>query len=219
MCIGHCDLRFHLRNLLGFISLSAKSESDDRGARRPQHANPPAKRLFVNNTAVVESGGCLYCRRPRDDNTLLVALRQLLPADNSCSRQQQSDKVFMRAKASAVDQNLGIYLYALRPQATLHAFGERPLAMALFHEAGTRVALDPFVVAATFDLTPGEARVAVAMASGAAPEDIAKRHAVPINTVRTQLASIFGKTGVTRQAELVSLLASLPMAARGLGDP
>ena len=113
---------------------------------------------------------------------------------------------------------LGLYLYALRPRETLYAFGDQPLAMLLLHEPGHRVELDPFVVAAAFDMTPGESRGAVAMAQGKSLEPIAQRHAVTINTVRSQLQTILDKTGTTRQAELVSLLAALPMAALRLGS-
>ena len=113
---------------------------------------------------------------------------------------------------------LGLYLYGLRPEKTLHAFGDQPLAMLLMHEPGRAIELDPFVVAAAFDLTPGEARVAVAAARGMSLQKVARQHAVSTNTVRTQLRSVFGKTGTTRQAELVSLLAGLPMAALGLED-
>jgi DNA-binding CsgD family transcriptional regulator len=90
--------------------------------------------------------------------------------------------------------------------------------MLMFHEPDGQLKLDPYVVATAFDLTPGEARVAVAAADGLSPESIASRHAVSIHTVRTQLRAVFAKTGTSRQAELVSLLASLPMAALGLGS-
>ena len=82
---------------------------------------------------------------------------------------------------------------------------------------GKQLELDPFVVAAAFDLTPAEARVAVAAAQGVGADDIARRHGVSTHTVRSQLKTIFQKTGTERHAELVSLLAGLPMAALGLG--
>lgn len=183
-----------------------------------QHANPAAQALLANNPAVVESSGRLYCRRSVDDSALLVGLRQLLLKDHSCFGEPPADKLFLRASAPSGDKTLGLYLYALQPQNTLHAFGDIPLAMVLFHAPGGHLELDPFVVAAAFDLTPGEARVAVATAHGASPDQIACQHAVSVHTVRSQLKTIFSKTGTARQADLVSLLAGLPMAALGLGD-
>jgi DNA-binding CsgD family transcriptional regulator len=186
--------------------------------RRLQHVNPAAQALLMNDGAVLESGGRLYCRRSFEDNALLVGLRRVLLQYRSHPGESSADKLFLRATTTSGDKTLGLYLYALHPQNTLHAFGDQSLAMILFHERGEQLELDPFVVAAAFDLTPGEARVAVATAHGASPDQIASQYAVSVHTVRSQLRAIFGKTGTSRQSELVSQLAALPMAALGLGD-
>ncbi len=67
---------------------------------------------------------------------------------------------------------------------------------------------------ALFDLTPAEARVAGLIAAGHTIDSITSTLSVTSNTVRTQLKSIFNKTGVSRQAELASLL-----SAGGLRTP
>jgi DNA-binding CsgD family transcriptional regulator len=64
----------------------------------------------------------------------------------------------------------------------------------------------PEMLQALFDLTPAEARVASLLIDGNTVDTISKTHAVSLNTVRTQLKSVFQKTGVDRQADLVSLL-------------
>lgn len=64
------------------------------------------------------------------------------------------------------------------------------------------------VLQALFDLTPAEARVAGLIAEGRTVEAITERLSVTSNTVRTQLKSIFTKTGVGRQAELARLLSA-----------
>ena len=56
-----------------------------------------------------------------------------------------------------------------------------------------------------YRLTPAEARLAAALATGATLEQIAAAHRVTEATLRSQLRSIFGKTGTSRQAELVRL--------------
>lgn len=71
------------------------------------------------------------------------------------------------------------------------------------------------ILQALFDLTPAEARVAGAIAQGRTVNDIAGALSVQPNTVRVQLKSIFAKTGVSRQAELASLLRFHP---RGSSD-
>jgi DNA-binding CsgD family transcriptional regulator len=60
-----------------------------------------------------------------------------------------------------------------------------------------------------FGLTRREARVASALATGLQLRAIAALHGVGMGTVRSQLKSIFVKTGTNRQPELVALLARL----------
>lgn len=64
----------------------------------------------------------------------------------------------------------------------------------------------PELLQALFDLTPAEARVTGMVVSGKSVDEIAVAHRISAHTVRTQLKSVFAKTGVERQVELVSLL-------------
>ncbi|WP_295852862.1 LuxR C-terminal-related transcriptional regulator [Tardiphaga sp.] len=64
----------------------------------------------------------------------------------------------------------------------------------------------PELLQALFDLTPAEARVASMLTEGNTVDTISKLQSVSLNTVRTQLKSVFAKTGVERQVDLVSLL-------------
>ena len=184
--------------------------------RQLRYANPRAQAMLAKGGAVRGDGKRVYFSRPQDDNALTAGLRQLLSDDEARLGNSPADKVFLKAHATTSGSKLGVYMYALRPDETLHAFGDEGLAMLLFHEPDQPLQLDPFVLAAAFELTPAETRVAVALAQGTPLEHVAQQLAVSINTVRSQLQTIFGKTGVTRQAELVSLIAGLPMAALGL---
>jgi DNA-binding CsgD family transcriptional regulator len=64
----------------------------------------------------------------------------------------------------------------------------------------------------SFALTPAEARIAARIGAGEDLVTIADELGISKETARRQLASVFQKTGVNRQAELVSLLASLLFA-------
>ncbi len=70
-------------------------------------------------------------------------------------------------------------------------------------------------VAQWFGLTPAEARLAVALAAGDTLQDYAALRAVSVNAVRFLLKGIFRKTGATTQAQLVALLARLPVPGAG----
>ena len=61
-----------------------------------------------------------------------------------------------------------------------------------------------------FGLTDAEAGLAVALCEGKTLDDIARERMVSPNTIKTQLKSIFAKTGTNRQAELLSLLLASP---------
>jgi DNA-binding CsgD family transcriptional regulator len=61
-----------------------------------------------------------------------------------------------------------------------------------------------------YNLSPAELRVASALLTGKSPEEYAQEAGVTLNTVRTQVKSLFQKTGTHRQSELVSVLSRAP---------
>lgn len=63
---------------------------------------------------------------------------------------------------------------------------------------------DPFQ--GHFAFTPMEDRLARHLMGGGSTKDYAAAHGLSANTVRNQLQAIYEKTGVNRQAALVSLL-------------
>jgi DNA-binding CsgD family transcriptional regulator len=73
------------------------------------------------------------------------------------------------------------------------------------------------IIEGLFDLTPAESRIARGIAEGGTVQGLAARSGNSPATVRSQLKSVFMKTGISRQADLVSLLAGLH--APGIHDP
>lgn len=69
------------------------------------------------------------------------------------------------------------------------------------HESASRQSL-----ADLFDLTPAEANLAILLARGLSLAEVSETQSVSQHTARAQLKSIFAKTGVSRQAELVRLI-------------
>ena len=62
-----------------------------------------------------------------------------------------------------------------------------------------------------FQLSAAEARLARAICHGDSVEEYARDQGLRLPTVRTQLSSIFNKTGTERQASLVRLIAGIPV--------
>jgi DNA-binding CsgD family transcriptional regulator len=67
------------------------------------------------------------------------------------------------------------------------------------------------LLGALFGLSRAEARLARCVLLGRSTAECARHAGVGIATIRTQLHSIFTKTGVTRQAQLVALLSRVPV--------
>lgn len=89
-------------------------------------------------------------------------------------------------------------------RAPMLAFGpERPAAVVQFgdpdHPHGPHAA----ALMAAYGLSPGEARLVEALVGGASLQGYARAAGLSRNSVRTQLARAFAKTGVTRQQDLV----------------
>ncbi|WP_141740262.1 helix-turn-helix transcriptional regulator [Bosea sp. BIWAKO-01] len=70
---------------------------------------------------------------------------------------------------------------------------------------------NPFMLRRMFGLTLAETRLALELARGGKPVDVARVHRVSRTTVRSQLASLFAKTQTRRQSELVNLLARIAL--------
>lgn len=74
--------------------------------------------------------------------------------------------------------------------------------------------LSPEVLAVLYQLTPAEARLAALLAGGAELKDIAGTLGVSLNTARSQLRSVFAKTGTRRQSELIHRILTSPARFR-----
>ena len=74
--------------------------------------------------------------------------------------------------------------------------------------------IDPAEVAAVFNLTRMEGRVAVKLAQGMSVDQIAVSMGRKESTIRSHVKSMLAKHGYTRQAELARLVQSLAGAPR-----
>jgi DNA-binding CsgD family transcriptional regulator len=82
-------------------------------------------------------------------------------------------------------------------------------AMVILIDPDTRSRTPETTLRAAFRLTEAEARLAAQLTFGNSLESVADQFGIAKETARSQLKSIFAKTGVHRQAELVAVLAKL----------
>jgi DNA-binding CsgD family transcriptional regulator len=65
------------------------------------------------------------------------------------------------------------------------------------------------VVAKAYKLTPTELRILLAILDGGGARGVAEALGIAVTTVKTHLGRVFEKTGTSRQADLVRLVAGL----------
>jgi DNA-binding CsgD family transcriptional regulator len=82
------------------------------------------------------------------------------------------------------------------------------LLFAFDPEAAPSVTID--LVRRLFGLSEAEAELSVALCCGKTMDDVASERGTSPNTIKSQLKSVFLKTGTKRQSELVSLLLASP---------
>ena len=85
----------------------------------------------------------------------------------------------------------------------------------LIGDPEARVESPPEVLARVYGLTPTEARLAHALASGDPLETYAERAGIALSTARWTLKQVQAKTGCRRQADLVRLVLTGPASWGG----
>ncbi|WP_374352227.1 helix-turn-helix transcriptional regulator [Chitinimonas sp.] len=115
-----------------------------------------------------------------------------------------------RSGALALDHEEGgrhtVLVAPLPPESPLAADWRRPLVLLMAHNPMLSDAQPLEVLSALYGLSPAECRLASLLLEGCSPAEAADRLMVQVSTIRTQLKSMFWKTGTHRQGELVKLL-------------
>lgn len=107
---------------------------------------------------------------------------------------------------------------AVVPMACPAGSGVRPVLLVLGKSAVcARLSVEWY--AREHKLTPAEGRVLSGLCNGQRPQELAQQHGVAIATVRTQIASIRGKTGANSLRELLQKAAVLPPMVSALRNP
>ena len=87
-----------------------------------------------------------------------------------------------------------------------HALGFEPRALIVVRGGKPDNMRTLALLQAAYRLTPAEAQVALQLAEGLSPQQIATQRVVSVSTVRVQIRTLFVKLGVRRQSELVARL-------------
>ncbi len=157
--------------------------------------------------------GTLVCRDQMDTARLAVAVRRL-SAPFSPLHLDGSTRDTM-AVADAKGRPIPVTLCRIEldgvADGEVQERGPACVLVQLLCRADER-AIDEHMLRKVFGLTTAEARVAAQIVRGLPPKRIAVRLGIAVHTVRSQLKAVFAKTGTSRQAELVLVLAGLARA-------
>lgn len=88
--------------------------------------------------------------------------------------------------------------------------GLKGAAVLFVHDPSDMPGAKPDLLKRLFSLSTAEAELVVALCKGQTVDEAARTRRTSVHTVRTQLKSIFGKTGTRRQTDLVALVLSSP---------
>lgn len=159
-------------------------------------------------------GGRLEATYPTDNRELQRLVR------NAFARDGDSEQVSTAAEAMSVSRpsgniNLGVVVEAIPTQDWAEG-KSKPVAVVYIRDAVGRSMASETVTKQLFNLTRAETALAMELANGLSLEEAAEVLNVRRNTARAHLRSIFSKTGVRRQTELVRIILNSVVA---LGKP
>ncbi|SDC47271.1 DNA-binding transcriptional regulator, CsgD family [Cupriavidus sp. YR651] len=108
-----------------------------------------------------------------------------------------------------------VLVLPLPPTHILASHWQQPAAVVVVHEADAPSILLETVLRDLYALTPAETRLATRLATGEGLPDASRQLRIRHETARTQLKSIFLKTGCGSQAQLTHLLSRLAATLEG----
>ena len=167
------------------------------------HTNAVADDLLDNGDALLASRGHICASNPADNSLLIQEIRRQAAEQSAVPNW----KNYTPLALSRRDATLPLTTI-VRPGPAFHPLPNplRRTAMLVPRDPQEPRLMAPAIFERLFGLTPAEAQLASRLARGGTLEDAAQELNVTRNTVRTQLQSIFQKTGVNRQTDLIRVL-------------
>lgn len=169
-------------------------------ARRILHASRVARELLAARDALVDVQGCLRCVRGPDDRRLQGALggHDAVAADD-----------YVRVQRAGGAPSLAVFVSALHANVRPW-FGARASALVMVFDPARRHLPEAATLAEMLGITPAEARLALRLAAGDTVAGAAAALRISPHTARTQLKSIYRKTGYASQSALVRAIVLAP---------
>jgi len=216
----------HLRRALNIHNLLDRSESiselyaqaisrlsvatlvlDESGS--VLRVNPVAQSILASGDGLKLVGGRLEATYPSDNRELQRLIRSAFSEDTLKTAEAMS------VTRPSGQVNLGLVVEPIPSMDWADEKG-KPAALVYIRDAASKSLASEVVTKQLFNLTKAETALAMELANGLSLEEAAEILNIRRNTARAHLRSIFSKTGVRRQTELVRILLNSVVA---LGKP
>jgi DNA-binding CsgD family transcriptional regulator/PAS domain-containing protein len=171
--------------------------------------NPVAQEILARSDGLKLVGGRLEATYPSDNRELQRLIRGAFSPDAPKSAEAMS----VTRPSGLV--NLGVVVESIPSLDWAEEKGQ-PAALVYIRDASSKSLASEVVTKQLFNLTKAETALAMELANGLSLEEAAEVLNIRRNTARAHLRSIFSKTGVRRQTELVRILLNSVVA---LGKP
>lgn len=170
-------------------------------------ANGPAERLLCAGYGVSAQGGRLC----GSTNGATDLLREAIRAASATTGANGEDRGRSLRLPYGMGRFLSVLVSPITPDAAFLGVSSGPSAMLIFSDPRRRRGASLAEMAEFYGISQAEARLLKALVEGERLAAYAARAGVSLNTVKTQLAQLFAKTGENRQSDLIRrVLSDLP---------
>ena len=185
---------------------------DDKGAVLQTTAL--AAEILNARDGLTTHRGHLAATSASHDKELQLALKAALAGQPAEGEAMAAPRAVSVARDSGA-RDLGLIVQPLGASAKSDSKLRRSSAVVFIRDAERNAELESGMLRQLFDLTPAEAAVARSLTTGLSLDESAEALNISRNTARAHLRSIFSKSGITRQTELMRLMLN---SAAVLGD-
>lgn len=165
-------------------------------------ASDAANRFLEARDGLQIQANRLRATSAKEDRDFQIAIKAAMQGDASADAPASRGLSLTKQSGS---RNLGVIVRPIRANKDSAAAANSAVAVYI-RDPETNPEVEGELVRQLFDLTPAEAAVARRLTAGLSLEDAATSLDISRNTARAHLRSIFSKSGITRQTELVRLV-------------
>ena len=183
---------------------------------KPVYINPTARSIIDSHPALELSGDDLLLTNAEDEKKLRKTIIDTAEIDPDDSWKQS---VAIGVTHPTVDVPLPLLVTPMHAHLITSDLDYEGARVAVFlSDPNLQQPISVESLVSVYSLTPSEAQVAISLANGHSIDEIANSSHHSSHTIRSQLKSVFRKTGVSRQSELIKMLLTGPFAHRRRSD-